>query len=62
MVRDNTKASKGEYARRNILIRPPRANERSSVPWKGTDVLIILVIWRLLLSAPVMNAFAIPLE
>ena len=47
---------------RNNPIRPPGANERGSVPWKGTDVLIILIIWRLLLSAPVMNAFAIPLE
>ncbi|TDL47699.1 CPBP family intramembrane metalloprotease [Paenibacillus dendritiformis] len=46
----------------NNLIPPPRTNEQVKVPWNGIDVLFIIVIWRLLLSAPVMNAAAVPLE
>lgn len=46
----------------NNLTHPPRADERGKVPWNGIDVLFILFIWRLLLSAPVMSILAAPLE
>lgn len=46
----------------NNLTHPPRADERGKVTWNGIDVLFILVIWRLFLSAPVMSIAAAPLE